>query len=594
MNLEQRLRESLVAPDPGAVFTARVMARMTRGRARRGRRFIVIGAVLVAGVAAAMLVWQTSEVRPTPQPAEIAVTPTIRDPTLVAVEKVVQPAPVAEESLAAPPMLELPPAASPHYSVLVMPLRQEGQDVAGRSQVEAFHSSVVDELRKAPGVVLQVPGGSADYMLTITSLAERVTCCGSVQMRATDGGDTHIVRAGRNPGAVSVERDYKINPLTGNTEYGESRSYEAGGSAGLGSVAWIELRVESRGAASARYTFPIGVEGSGIQRPCASSDARLNAECLTPAKLAARQVEKLRMQVFPPDIALQQRIVARLGNERLTQAEQFQLLNHLLMLQDQTDGSRQGRASRLDGTTLLALTRIAARLPAFTRAQVWTMLRHGRVSHPVLIEPLVDSLRSDTDRQVRLEALAALMANYAAEPSVRTLLGSVAQQDPDEVVRIAVRRQLYGQTQWRSDVIAVLNNTALPYESRVAPLRQSTSGFSVSLSGDLQALTQDRQVLLKLIELVRDNLGDSGNVQATREMLILLAGTNDPLVSELFDEARRKGIQPPVAMSGSFAINSNGEVVTGSTSNGDSLTVPSALLERMQEITGQEPKPAAQ
>ena len=60
MDLEQRLRESLVAPDPGAVFTARVMARVGRGRGRRRTGVILIGTVLAVGAAAATLVWRMS------------------------------------------------------------------------------------------------------------------------------------------------------------------------------------------------------------------------------------------------------------------------------------------------------------------------------------------------------------------------------------------------------------------------------------------------------------------------------------------------------------------------------------------------------
>lgn len=580
MNLEQRLRESLVAPDPGAVFTARVMARMTRGRARKGRRFLVIGAVLVAGVAAAMLVWQTSQVRPTPQQAEIALTQTVRESEPVAVEQVVPPAPVAEEPLAAPSMPEMPPAASPRYSVLVMPLHQNAQDAAGRGQVEAFYSSVLEELSKAPGITLQVPGGSADYVLTITSLATHVSPSGNTQVRATDGGATYV--AGSNLGGYSVDVDYNTDPLTGNREVGETRSYEAGGAGGQGSVAWIEMRVESRGAAPAWYTFPIGIDGSSNQRPCATADASVMAECLHPVQLAARQVEKLRMQVFPPDAALQQSLVARLGNARLSQAEQMQVLQHLLL---------QGNGSRLDVTTLRTLTRQATSLPASSRQQVWSMLR--RLQNPVLIAPLIESLRRDADRRVRLEALATLTASFATEPAVRAALESVAQEDPDDVVRIAARREVFGQAQWRNDVIAVLDNPALSYESRLAPLRTGPSAFSTSLSGDLQALVRDRQVMLKLVDLVRQNLGDSGSVLATREMLILLAGTNDPVVSELFAEARRKGIQIPGSGLRSGAMTIDGRFVDENGQNVDEKLVPSGLLERMREVT-QKPQPAGQ
>jgi hypothetical protein len=75
--------------------------------------------------------------------------------------------------------------------------------------------------------------------------------------------------------------------------------------------------------------------------------------------------------------------------------------------------------------------------------------------------------------------------------------------------------------------------------------------------------------------------------ETTRDMLRLFAGANDPVVSELFAEARRRGIQPPVAGSSAGKIDRNGFLVTEGTSNGDLLTVPSNLLERMQEVIQQ-------
>ena len=86
-----------------------------------------------------------------------------------------------------------PQDISPRYSVLVMPLRQQAQNVARRGAVEALYAAMLDELRKVPGLRLQVlgnpqpGGGQADYVLTITSLATAVSQSGGVVMRATDG-----------------------------------------------------------------------------------------------------------------------------------------------------------------------------------------------------------------------------------------------------------------------------------------------------------------------------------------------------------------------------------------------------------------------
>ena len=51
MNLEQRLRASLVAPDPGAAFTARVMARAYGVEAATADRALAIRDVAISSIA---------------------------------------------------------------------------------------------------------------------------------------------------------------------------------------------------------------------------------------------------------------------------------------------------------------------------------------------------------------------------------------------------------------------------------------------------------------------------------------------------------------------------------------------------------------
>jgi hypothetical protein len=111
MDFEQRLRASLVAPNPGAVFTARVMARVGRGSVLRRKGFIVIGTVLAVGAAAAMLTWRM----PAEQPPRIEATAvsTARDPVSIPDRVVEMPVaqPPKQPASAPQPAHEPPPSA---------------------------------------------------------------------------------------------------------------------------------------------------------------------------------------------------------------------------------------------------------------------------------------------------------------------------------------------------------------------------------------------------------------------------------------------------------------------------------------------------
>lgn len=633
MDLEQRLRASLVAPDPGAMFTARVMARVGRGAARRRGSIFLIGTVLVVGAAAAMLSWRKPGVQP--PPVQSAVMPTVPDRETL-MEDPLQAIPQAIEPAvpAAPPE----PAFKdiPRYSVLVMPLPQQVQDVSQRVSLEALHAAMLDELRKVPGLTLRVSGAAeqgegdqADYVLTLSSLATAVSQSGGVTFRSTEGGNTYTVNErgvdidyGANvsgdvdaaaaaygsramTGAVnlmlnnrttSVDIDHGVQEaidgggvnfftsargsMSSVSADGGVVSFSSGGFSSPESVVWVEMKVQSRRSASFRYTFPAGVEGTAEPPSCNGPNAGLPPECMTSAQLAAYQVQMLRLQAFPPDAGFQQRVIARLGS---ASADGRKVLQDLLPLLTGDGGAR------LDAATIHALFQYVAGQPEGTRAEVWRTL--FQVSHPALVAPLVDSLRRDANRQVRLAALANLEANYHADPLVRGAFEEIDRDDPDAVVRAAVRWALYGQTQWRSDVLAAIHDTNLPYQARLAPLIARTAADvspqqSFQMTRIRQAVLQEQQVLQPLMSLLREHLRDADHAQATGDVLRMLGNVDDPAVFDLFLEVMRE-TSLPIQISGAvgtWAINHRNDPRVRESFPLVEPSIPSGLLERMRQI----------
>jgi hypothetical protein len=505
MDLEQRLRASMVAPKPGPMFTARVLARIARGAARRRSRFILLGTMLVVGAAAAMLAWRMSDMQPRPVVSTAIAAMPGAGP--VAKEPVVQTA-EAGDPVAAKPMQPQIKEISPRYSVLVMPLRQQGQDQSKRDPVQTLHAAMVEELRKVPGLTLRVPGeaerGSGDqpdYVLTLISLARRVSPSGAIVFRSTDGGTTYslingaIVTSSGNGSAVSNTR------ISGDPA----------------NIQWVEVVVEPRQAAASRFNLPVGADGA--------------AETL--AQLAATQIENLRLQVFPPDSGFQQRVVAQLGDPGEDQPRRLKVLQVLQTL------ARDG-GSRLDADTIQAIVRYAATQPVLMRANVWATLRWAQVSHPALVAPLVECLRRDPDQQVRLVALGHLETNFSGNPVVRSALERIGQEDPDGIVRVMARRALYGQAQWRDEIMTALHDNALSYEARLAPLIVSKPVISSQQQEHRRAVVREPQVLRPLIALIQQHLQDADHAQATSDVLVLLGSVDDPAIFNLFLQVMRE------------------------------------------------------
>lgn len=609
MDLEQRLRASLVAPDPGPGFSARVMARLRRGRGRRGR-FIVVG-LLAMAAAAGMLAWQLSA--PAQQQAEQMTLPVASEPERVHLEA--QPTattdPQRAQSGSTIPVVVAQPAAPAPFPVVLLPPRQQAQDSGLHLRAEAIHAALRDELRKVPGLLLRdssqvtPEAGDAEFVVSVTSLATGPSPTGGEVIRSTDGntitvlgadadspgnaasrgasaltGVVGLVLSGRRTG---LDVGYTLTELntgggatfffsglngsvTGVSGAGGIISISGARQDGAGTASWVEVRVSPRKSADSRYTLPVH-EGD------------------SPAQLAAALVEKLRLQVLPPDAGYQQRVLSRLANTGSDSSVLGDLLPPVLL--DLLPLLEAEGGNRLEPATRQALFRFVASQPVSTRVNVWRTL--DRSGNPLLVAPLLDSLRQDTDRQVRLAALANLESHHAGNATVRVAFEAIESGEADPFLRAAVRWVLHGADQWRNDVMSALADPALSYEARLAPLMAYPSTGSLQMTVMRRSLLEDQRVLHSLLALVSENLRDPGPQWATRQALRLLGTFEHPAVADLFVPLLRETSLPTDVNTEvrAWAMNhTNDPRVREAMPELPDQMVPSVLLERMNELSG--------
>lgn len=452
MNLEQHLRACLVAPDPGAAFTARVMTRVERDRARPRHPFIVIGAVLVAGVAAAMLAWQLNAFRTqvAPAPGGIAMVPAPGASPVVAAVEVRQQDPVRTVPETAEVATD---AADPSaLRIVLMQAEHASQDVAAKPAIDAFHASLLQALRSQPGVAVEVAGAGAATdkpANRVTVFSPRYTILPSGRRLYKSGNGygtlTDIAEAVGGPQQWPVEVLVKLAaPATWDDMNFMEQSFEAA------------LSIDDAGAINGRYcNFNFSVAGA---KPPASSGGA-PALCSSIDGLAAWLVAMLRAQPASPVDTPQ--LIAQLSDAQ--SYEGTEILRKLV------------NRSLIEGVPLdaAAIRAIAAYIsgspnPAERRSNILPLLG---VRQPGLVAPLLSTLQRDVDEKVRLEALAVLIADYGSDSRARAALEAASRQDASELVRMAAQRPLTGEAPWQAYVLTTLANRALSVDARLVPVQ---------------------------------------------------------------------------------------------------------------------------
>jgi hypothetical protein len=400
--------------------------------------------------------------------------------------------------------------APPRYSVLLLPPRHESPDPAARAPLEAFHALIQKQLRAVPGLELRVADAAtsndaADYRVTVLSHA--MTPRGMIMGRA-------------------LESFSSITRSSGGTLPPPEM---------IGQVWLLEVAVEQRGRWISRgvdHMVLVPKPGEATARVGGSPAAGMGYSrtvCLSLAENAAQQVEMLRLQDFPQDPTIYLQFAAQVGDGALSEAQRAGALQRLL------EEHRKGRFAVLDAASAASIARFAAAYPA-RRPQIWMAVRG--IPHPQLVGTLLDSLRTDADWKVRLEAVLTL-ADDAGEPRVRAGLVSTARNDRHELVRMVARRESGGASDWHSYVLTTMRNGDLPPSERLVPLLNTgQTARTPEQRAVLAALVNDQKVVDELMKLARNWRADSSVSQRAPigRALQLLSGNNDPAVVALREE----------------------------------------------------------
>jgi hypothetical protein len=247
----------------------------------------------------------------------------------------------------------------------------------------------------------------------------------------------------------------------------------------------------------------------------------MGALCLTSSQLAIQQVEALRLQTFPPDPAMHQLLVARIGDASLAERQRSIALGQLMT------AHRQDRSPGLDSAAAAAIVKFAAAYPQ-QHGAIWRSVRGN--PHAELLGPLLDSLRADAERSSRLDALTTLVADYGDQQRARQAFEVAGRSDADELVRMVARRAVSGEGEWRNYVLATLRQADLPPAKRVEPLLYVTeSERTLSDTGKIKALANDAEIVAALLALGRDGRNESPSQRGSiRRALNMLSTMDNP------------------------------------------------------------------
>jgi hypothetical protein len=490
MNLEQRLRENLVAPDPGAAFTARVMARVTRARTRRGPGFVVVVAVLVAGVAAAMLGWQAIGTR---VPAVPVMPPTLNERAVApdsgespaqdisGVREKGQGRPATEATAVATDV-----AGPATIRIVLMPAQHNSQDIAAKPAIDAFHSSLLQALRSQRDVVVEVAGvgtASSEPGNRVAVVSPRYTTLpsGSRLYQSGNGRETWQGMSGthRGPQQWPVEVTLTLAEL-----------------ATTDGLSMVEQTVES-------HQF---IDGNGMLNGQSCDFSSSNMEVARPASrngasdlctsveaFAQWLIAASRPRPVPPVVDTQQLV------SRLSDASTY----------DRPGAFREllNRARR-DGTMLeaAAVKAIAAYIEGgSTPEQRYSSLLALRgMRQPGLVATLLDIVARDADEKVRLEALSMLIAEYGSEGRIRAALETVAQRDASAFVRMVAQRPLSGDGPWQDYVMKALADRSLSAASRLAPVQHEVQQVYGPGGSKASSWLGSAQVTRQLVDMFQE------------------------------------------------------------------------------------------
>lgn len=504
MDLEQQLRAALAPCEPRAMPMEAVMSNLSRGGKGRFARRALLPTVLVLAAAAAIFAslqrWPVqAESRTSSVPVDIP----------VAQEGIEAQKPIGSVAITASARGMEPDTAGPVATpVSMQPIsvrvefRNRATGVAAQ-KVDAIHAAFLAQLRAFPGLTL------------VEGVAEPAVAPGSQDYRFMMIGSEG-----------QQQRDVMVVVAQNAVEEPD------------GSVSG-SLMISNRARIATQC--PGGIAAVTEGAPCTDADS-----------VAANLLDFLRARSLPPDPAHGSRLQARLVNPAADPLDRLKALSDLLG--QGTDRANSRRVS-MDTTTVKGAIDLAATAGSpEIRARIWHMVRNA--GRPELIEPMVASMRNDPDGEVRLEAVATLSADFAADAGVRNALGSTARDDARPLVRALAQRALSGDATWRQYVMDSLQDKSRTAEGRIEALlyqlyQPGPAGISLGkgrtfLDADVVHAASDVLPLAVDLPIMKTLAG---------HLVVDMAQMHDPSVPELVlamikassDETRRESIVTALA-----------------------------------------------
>lgn len=562
MELEQRLHEVLERRSPHDGFAARVMAQVHRApvidihtRTRKRSRFIVMGALLAVGAAAAMLGLQLSDV-----PVQIVdqagklqswmgQSPGTAERSASDSAEATELGESADQFVArtssASPGVDLPSPAPGRFTIRVLPAEDQSGDPRSRPAMESFRSALMADLRRRPDVLLLESASTAstevakvDYELTVTSLKWKRFPSGAVEIYTTSG---------RTPSQSSAQ------PLSGlGGEYWpvEARFQEiqhAKRESPQGLSYSLLVLVGGNGVPHGNQVFCTGV---GSLRLTAVDLGTLIKPCGSTSLIASGVVDVMHELAEDPALARQrtvQQAVEQLRNPSLDWMDRYSTLLDLV---------RSAEGTALDDAGISALLDSIAAMPATRRPEQWRNLRS--IKDPRLLQPQIDAMLHDPDEEVRLAVLSNLAANDSGDERIRAAMELAASSDSRQIVRVAAGRMLHGDEEWNRFVRATLVDSSRSMHERLQPLILTTRmALSQSQAKAVESTLKEAEVSGAIVAMIRERKSDPSPQDASHALAmlrggmlggIMLQGVDSPEVVDLLLDLMKAGTRQGSAM----------------------------------------------
>lgn len=518
MDIEEQLRTALRACAPRPQLRVRILSTVSDARRLSWARSktIVLGLLFAVAAAAMMLVYQMDRTeRPTAAAVQL-----VAPPDTITTERSVERNEQVKATQVPNMLLEVEPgsalasaeegvSAPQPFTLVVLPLTDNTTDAAAKAAVETFYEALLGNLRTVPGIVL---------------------------LRSEP---TH-------PEELSVY--YRVT-LRGWGSFPESKFRV--------SMESEEIRQAWNGPPS---KVSVSLAGD-IVSSCIPAPDQEDLSCASAQGFASYVFGMLRKQLLPPDPLLRLRLQRQVLDASIDSGQRLKALAALDELKPQAGdiGSKDADSQIAVAMVQGAKNIIATAIDPALRAQVWQTMRESRQRrNPDLVSAAINSLRKDSDGEVRLQAAALLQESLVTDAKAREALEIAAREDSRPVVRALAQSAFSGESVWRQYVFSSLKDESrsdperteaflffavqsgpgwFKSTGRLTRSRDSLDDDAVRALGELAVRSQDfRRALVYVVPELRSQSGDA----MTSLLLKLLDGAATSERFKLVDQLTRQ------------------------------------------------------